>query len=436
MSKKEKEVPKSTIKQYGFVIVIKLAAAGLSLLQLRYLYTNSSENNLASYNYIAGILAPIGLGMGLSMATIIQKEYTHYKEKDLGDFWTTMFGLRWMSIVIGFIISIIAINIYASGAVLYGVLTFIITSIIIVDYHFFAIYGVRYKAWLFALTDLIGKLFTVGILLSGYFDGNIATYLVALLLGSSLSALLDYILVGKTIPTGRFKQSIILERLPSIILLTTTSFISGLYMNTQPVILKALGASDNNINTFSKSLSTMMQVVMALSPLNPQLATILVRKTKETKLFPYRIILGVAGLTTLSYVVLLVLSKVIFSIIDPNNLYPGAASLMPILGTFIITNTLASVLTFYTIYFDQEKSNLRAVTIQCILSIGLFGLLIPSYGIYGAALTMAGVSLIDLVALRIPLFIKVWRHNAGNDNHSKVQRAKRNTGAARKPKKS
>jgi O-antigen/teichoic acid export membrane protein len=84
--------------------------------------------------------------------------------------------------------------------------------------------------------------------------------------------------------------------------------------------------------------------------------------------------------------VLLIFSTFIFQIIDPENKYYLASSVTPYLAIGLVPGTMMAILSYFTVFYHGEKFELYTNLIVAILGIAAYIILIPRYGIVGAAI--------------------------------------------------
>ena len=398
-------------------IVSKLLALALGIYSFRWLNSELSAESLSLLNLTESYLSPVLMFIGFGLPIIIQKFYTNTKsnaQDGLPDFWASMMWFRFISFFVGLVI-ILGLKLFSSDFnLILGFFVYLYSFLVVVDYSFFAVFAARAETWRFSVTDFVSKLSIVVLLyLFTIYETaiNPLTFFVwVTMLGSALSLMVDWKLLKKATPFGKFKKSILRKELRPMLLLAMSYFIIGIYQNWHIVFLSKLGYGDDIINGFKNGYRVVEQTITVAGVVTPQFASFIKNRLEGLEFgnIMRKVVLYVSVFSLLvgfGYLMLYYFGPYVIKLIDSNNNYPIAFEILPILGIYSFCTIVATLITYITIFYGKEKYHLISVSVQAVLSLLLYFLLIPRFGYIGAAWSIVIVSLVDLVLMRVPMLI-------------------------------
>lgn len=407
-------------KKLGFSLLINTLFKGLSLLiaiyQLRWINVNVGKFELEKYNLSESYTGIISLLAGFGIATIIQKVFTKNENGQvLGDTWKTLNLFRTLSLFLGTLLCIFFSFIRPELDFDLMMLLFFSSFLITLDYSFASLYNVRGESHIFAGTDFFGKIF---LFLALFLDGKIwhhdtqnptFSFLFILIISNLITIFLDQFINKKYIPSGNFEIKILKIHFKAMLFLGISSALLGLVQYFQTPIAKYFSATENEINAYANAFKLTNQAVFAIGTILPQFASSLKQSislnnfSKQEKVGKITKNLIITTLfLILIYGILTLFSPLYLNFIDPKKLYPESQNLFYILGLFIVSSSISTIVSMLNIFFDDEKFHFLGIIFQVVLTLLLSVILIPFFGIYGSAIVIVSVSFIDAFLIRIP----------------------------------
>lgn len=400
----------------GINSVLKALSLILSLYLTQWLFRHISSADLAGYNVAIAYMGAISLFVGFGITTTIQKWYTNTTDAvTRANVWTTLWYVRAATFFVGVELSLLVTAVVPTVSTALICLLFLANFIIICDYSFSALYNVRQEAWKFSVTDFAGKLLVTSLLVAysaGVWTSPSPLYDFVIIVGSGslLTLCLDALWLRNDVTKGQFDANLLRTLLPGMALVGFSGLLVGIYQYSQPIFMKQLGTSDQDINGFAKAFTFVSQVNFAIGSVIPQFASSLKsRLTQNTPARAQQIFVSTTVLSTIGLVIVYLLMQVMapfyFGFVDPQNKYPLGQSLFPVLAVFVIPSALATLVSYLSVFAHQEKWHFWVIVIQLIVGVGMMAILIPQQGTWGAVWSIVAVSLIDALALRIPHFL-------------------------------
>lgn len=412
-------------------ILIKVTAIALGIYTNRWINTNFLPETYKDYNLIISYTAIILGLINFGLPILIQKFYTNNNsQEERNKFWSAIFSLRIISYFVGLFIILITKNLSGVENLWYIISMYTFQFILMVDLSYASVYNAKGEGWKYSITDFIGKITIVSCLLAYSKiapDTKPLDYLITIsFIGYTFSLLIDSLWLYKQTRFKKFSFDIIKKNLKPIGLLALSTAMIAFYQQSNLQFLEHFGYKEEEINGFKNAFLLLTQALVVTEVILPQLASLAKKKLDKNEVSRIGLFFGkftqkikgqiviewslfVLFLGLGAYLGMIIFGPIILNIIDKDSLYPLAFDILPIISLFIITNSIAGLLAYITIFFDREKYNLIAVFGQAVLSIILYTLLVPRFGTFGAAWALVALSVFDLVLMRIPLLIRTLK---------------------------
>jgi O-antigen/teichoic acid export membrane protein len=411
-------------------LIIKFGAVLITIFTTRWLISNVSSSDLADYNVGIAYVSIITSLINGGIPNVIQKFYTnHHKLADIKPFWSTFVAIRFATYFIG--LGIIYSTYQFSGVenlnFLFSLYT--IMWLLVADLSYRAICDALNKTWQFNLTDLFGRsLIFLGLILYGQLQISLSSpisYFIALSFVAYFSTLtIDIIWQRKHTAWGLPKIEVFYKYLPSITYLWFSALCIALFSTTDKLFLRYFSYSDEVINAYSNAYKIFETAAIIPGLTMPTIASLVKRKLDNEEVSKYSLKLQKIFKISLrkslivewgSYIIFTALiicviiqlaSPFLIKIIDPDLKYPQVTAAAPILILTIVPMFLVFFFSLLTIFMSGEKYELYSTAIVLLVTVSLYLILIPRYGIYGASLaTLLGFSM-DMLT-KMFFFLKV-----------------------------
>lgn len=402
---------------YAVQMGSKVVFLAVGLLLNRWLITNLSASEYATYNVVNDSLVPlVFVFLTLSLTSLIQKHYTNTPfdeehQESFANIWTTFFIIRIATYFIGALALTLINSIFNLADIWIILLLFTSQFIILLDWNYRAVCDATGRAWMFGLGDVLAKICILAVAYGLIWSGvavSLTQYGMILVGGYTLSLIIDMIFQRRFTPWGRFDASIITDNLRPILTLSVTSVITYFYLFSFQLNLQILGISEIEINTFSNAYNRLFLTFVSIPAIiMPNVAT---RLTQALQHKDYakakKITWAVAGFSLCYFLAYQAGVLVILNILDPEALYPGTLSLVRILSIGILVYPAIHLLGPLFIFFHKEKYELIVATILAVLGVSLQFAVIPVWGITGLVYSIVIVTLADFF-LKVILFGRI-----------------------------
>ncbi len=403
-------------------VIIKMGAVLISILTARWATVYLSVSDLAEYNTIIAYTTILLTILNFGLPDLIQKVYTNSEEKNQRyQTWTAMLILRFISFLFGIFIILFTYRFSGSEDIALVASFFTVQFILIIDLHYRSVCDAGGRSWQFSLADLFAKVLAVLALYSGIFwlglESSVWFLLTCLAAGYTLSLVID--IVWQYHDTKLAKPSFEIVRIQfwPIILLSVSNIMFAAYSTTDKLIISWLGLPDAALNGYVNAYKIFESALIIPGVAIPMLASFMKKRydtkiisslssafLESKKIIPYRfvfllewwIISGSIGLFLFSGI--MIMGPILISFIDPNNLYPKAYEALPWLALAALINPIVVMMARFTLFFKNgEKLELTGTFIIMIIALTSYLILIPRYGIVGAAISTALTIFIDLI---------------------------------------
>ena len=411
--------------------IIKLGAVVLGFLTTRWLINFLPEKSLESYYLILAfnniILATINLGI----PTLIQKYYTNITdEKKLSEVWTTISALRIFTYFLGIVIILFTYPLSQTvNSLNYIIIIFTAQFILVADQNYRSVADTKHNSWQVALTDFLGKIsvvagiYTFTIWLTDYKADALSLFAWVSVVSYAIVFAIDFVWQYKNTKLGRFNFELLKENIPTLTYLSLSAFIVSIYLYTDKIFLKLFGYNEFLINSYSNSYKLFEVATIVPSITAPILSSFIKNKidrnehSKVSKYFKEKLNLKSDSLSTIVewcfycftaglvyFIISIPMAKLGFYLIDPSNKYSLSNDVFPILAANLALLSPVLLLGNLIIFFDHEKQEFLNQIIVCIFGLSFYLVLIPIYGIFGAAWATLIAYLVDLIVKIIITF--------------------------------
>ena len=395
----------------------KVVFLAVGLLLNRWLITNLSTSEYATYNVVNDSLIPlVFVFLTLSLTSLIQKHYTNTPfdaehRESFANIWTTFFIIRIITFFVGSVALSIINAIFDLADIWIILLLFTSQFIILLDWNYRAVCDATGRAWMFGLGDVFAKICILGIAYGLVWTGIAVTlthYGIILVGGYTLSLVIDMFFQRKFTPWGRFDITIITHNIRPILTLTATSIVTYFYLFSFQLNLQILGIAETEINTFSNAYNRLFLTFVSIPAIiMPNIATRLtqaLQKKDYTK--AKNIAWAIGGFSICYFIAYQAGVMIILNILDPESLYPETLPLVRILSWGILVYPTIHLLGPLFIFFHKEKYELIVSIILAILGITLQFSIIPIWGITGLVYSILLVTFTDFF-LKVILFGRI-----------------------------
>ena len=425
--------------KFGFSLFsqtfIKILATALGLYTTRWLISHTTGSDYNAYLVVIDFSQIILTLIELGIPKLVQKFYTNdHEPSDIPAFWTAFSYLRVLSYFVGIVL--IALTFRFSSVDSLGLILgiFSLQFILLTDVAFRSICDAKGHTWQFSLTDLGNRLLLVGGLLAFdifRLDYNGLQYFLWVTCFSYLAGFIaDAIWQRQYYSFGRLDLSVLRKYLKPIFYLGLSGFTVAMYMQTRKIILNNYGFEEVLVNGFgnAEKIFTLVTIIPGLTM--PMVASLVKKRlssgtlsklgqwfyqswswTKSKSIISEWFIytLGLSLLLTLG---MLVFGPLILWLVDSQNKYASALQILPILSLGMLPFTPVIFLANLIVFLNGEKYELYGTSILAVFGLSLYFLLIPSYGIFGAAWATVAIFFLDLI-LKVFFIAKILNQNSG-----------------------
>lgn len=396
-------------------VIIKFLSIGLGFYTTRWIVDNLTSLQYEQYNLVLAYSAIILAFTSFGIPVFIQKFYTNpHKKEEIANFWTTYSALRLISYLVGIIIILLTYSLSQTNNLVLILGIFTIQFILTVDINYRSIADAKGYPWKFALTDFGGKLILVLLLflyptIGDDFD---PLWYFVFAAGTSyiLGLLADSYIHRKLTPIGKVDFTLLKKNYQSIFYISFAFLVLGVYSTTDKLFLKYFGYSDTTINGYSNAYKLFEIAVVVPGLTAPSISSLAKQRLDNGLVTPVgkRIQKFVHQLTNskkfgqnkiivtewlifsifigfVSTIGIWLLGSPVLKIIDPTNKYPLSFSILPILALALIPISALFFFGNLVVFKDGEKLTFYGQIVVMIAALGLYSILIPMYGAYGAA---------------------------------------------------
>jgi O-antigen/teichoic acid export membrane protein len=413
-------------------LIIKFIAVLLAVFTTRWLISNVSSSELAEYNVGLAFVSVVVSIIHGGIPNVIQKYYTNNHNIDeIGHFWSTFALIRFISYFAGIILIFLGYKV--SGVTNIGLLLSIYTImwLLIADLSYRSICDALAKTWQFNLTDVLARLLIL-LALIGYGYSGLTLYspLSYFIFVSGIAYLCglvaDAIWQRKNAIWRVPQMGILKIHLRSMTYLWISAVTVALFLTTDKLFLRYFNYSDEVINGYSNAYKVFETAGIIPGIIMPTIASMVKKRldvgmqTKVSRYFQtkwnitqstsivYEWLLYTSVLGILTFLVMLVISPIFINIIDPTLKYPLAMNVLPFLTVPILLLFFIHFFLLLTIFMDGEKYELIGTSIILCVTVLLYFVLIPPFGIYGAGIATLGGYICD-VSVKTYFFSRSFR---------------------------
>jgi O-antigen/teichoic acid export membrane protein len=415
---------KKTLVNLTANVIIKFGALFLSVFTTRWLITNLSDREYASYNLITAYTAIILAIIGFGIPNLIQKFYTTnqniYKIQDI---WTTLQFLRFISYFVGVILVILSYPLARVDNLFLIIGVFTAQFVLTADISFRSICDAKGKSWQFATTDFFSKLSLLILLYVGTYNNY---HSLLYFIYSSICVYLLYYFIDNfwqrhDTVLGSFSVLFLKNNIRPIFYLSASGLLFSLFITTDKLFLAYFGFSDNIINSYSSAYKLYEVIAIVPALIMPVIASGLRRSVDSGKPFfkisnylafqnkyvvviegiIFSILFGVS-LSVISYL----LSPIALRVLGASVKYPLSLEIMPILIIGIVAVSANTLLANLVVFLNHEKYELIGGVIMAVITVSGYVITIPNYGAYGAAWVTVVTTFFDLIVLKLYFIFK------------------------------
>lgn len=396
------------LNKFSLLIIFKACAILLGVLTTRWLNNNLSAEDYSLYNVLIAYNSIILAFIILGIPNLIQKHFTNTHFESLGNLWKTFFYLRILSYFVGLLFILIFVNTgLFDKNVYYFIGVFTIQFILLFDLNFRSICDALGKSWQFSLTDFLGRTLLCIILYTSikhYFFSSISHleyFIYASFFTYVVTFTVDYIWQKKHIPKGIFDVAIIKANSKQIFFLSFSGILTSFYMLTDKIFLDRFGVSAFGINSYANAYKIFEVVTILPGILIPPIASSY-KKREDLNIhsqFSFKNLIFLNLLLGLTLCIAVIgLGRIGLSLIDPENKYSDSIDVLYILAISLIVYPSILFTSNVLVLKNKESGEFLSTAILVVVALSLYTILIPMYGIVGAAYSTAITFCVDFIA--------------------------------------
>jgi O-antigen/teichoic acid export membrane protein len=391
----------------GLAVLIKFLAVLFGLLINRWVNTYLSPETLKEYNLITSY-TPIILGFIIfGIPTLIQKNYTNINDKEkLKDVWATFFYLRIASYFIGLIIIILTFRLSRTDDLMLILGIFTTQFILLADLNYRSVCDVLNQTWKFSITDVLGKILLVLAIYSAVFFRfpmeGILIFIYSSVFSYLIAYILDYFWNKKNTEMGKFSLEILKENYKPILYLSFSSLF--FFGSVDKQLLDFYGVGAFELNGYTNAFKVFDIALIIPSMIIPVFASrakkhfdLTHEKSEKRKILKRWLILTFLAGLLISFCVF-IFSRIIFDLIDPKSIYTDSSlKVMPLFCVSLFCYFSSFFYYNINVFFHKEKQETIIQILNSISFVSLYVLLIPNFGIVGAAMGHMCIYLLDFI---------------------------------------
>jgi hypothetical protein len=420
-------------KKFGLNLIgqvsIKFLAIALGIYTTRWLITNLSPETFETYNLILGYNAVILSLVNFGLPLLVQKYYTNTQDSSkIKDFWTTFGVLRIITYFAGLAFIFLTFPLSQTNELGYIIGIFTAQYILIADLNYRSVCDSKGRSWQFSTTDFIGKLLLVILLLSfsviNFWEKIVPLefFILSSIFSYLVSLAIDAYWQREYTGLGRFDLQIFRENLKPIFYLFLSTSLVGFYLMTDRIFLKYFGYDEFVVNGYSNAFKIFDLVAVVPGLTMPAIASLVKGKidtnqpnmttgfstklpgfskkikntfsNKQIILLEWTIISLLLGLFL--SITILIFDPIIIQVLDPNLKYPLTFDALSIMALGMIPMAPIIFLANLLVFLHGEKFDLLVVAVTSSLSILMYFLIIPEFGLVGASWLRVGILSLDI----------------------------------------
>ncbi len=390
----------------GLSVLIKFSSIFISILIVRWLNTNFEPRLLDQYNtavlsYLAIILSVVNLGI----PEFLHKEFTKIDDKEyLNNLWTTINILRFATYIVGLIVIVVTYRISKVENLFMILGIYSSQFILLADQNFRSVTDANDKSIRFSLTDLTGKVILTFLLyLSVFlnFKVDILNYFIFVSIGAYLTTyILDFYINRNIVSWSKFDWSVISKNKKALFFLAVSGLIST--SSWDIIFLQYNHTNSYLINGYSNALKLFTTAMVLPGIIVPVLSSRYKRKKdllkNNDRNLLKRYLIYLLTISSLFSIFLFLSSTLIFKVIDPKNLYSDVSiDAFHIFNLSLCFSFISMFLRYVNVFENNEKFEIYNQLSNAIIFLILFALLIPIYGITGAAISYLIIAIFDII---------------------------------------
>jgi len=417
-------------KKFSFQIIlnifIKMGAVAVGILTARWATNYLSTSELAEYNSIIAYTSILLTALHFGLPEIIQKVYTNTTNDSVRrQAWTTMLIMRGISYLIGLVLVFLTYQLSGSKNIALVTSFFTVQFILVLDGHYRSVCDAEGRTWQFSIADFVAKAIAITSLYLGIFVFNIQSsvwfLLTCLTGGYLLSLLVDVIWQYKYTKLAKPNFQIFKGHFHSIFLLTLSNIAFALYNTTDKLFIRWFDIGNADFNGYVNGYKIFESVLIIPGVTIPMLASYMKKQydknevnwlggwfqsnfqfLSKTQSFFAQWITVSAGLGLFLSVAVIIGGPILLFLIDPQNLYPQAYTVLPWLAAAAFLNPIVVIMARFIVFSNGgEKYELMSSLVLMIIAITGYVIFIPKFGIVGAAMA-------TFFALIVDVFLKMF----------------------------
>lgn len=392
-------------------IGIKLVTVLIGIFTAQWSIRNIPENQLADLYTLIGLNAIVLTVIFLGIPELLHKLYTLNEENNQNPaIWSTYQFLRIVSFGVGLILFLAALPLLQIEYSWFPIVVYSGAFVVLWDLNYKSITDAMGNSWQFSVSDLVSKcFFLILLILFDVLNVNevlpVMYFAVAGLCSFLLAFIIDSIWQRSHIIWAKPDITVLIENKNTIVNLSIISIVSAFYLYSDRLFLRIFDINNADIVSYSNAYR-LIEIIIVVPVLIAPIISSFVKKniqSGEPKRYelimnsyfkkcnltpPHTIIMHAIALILfgigLSFGVLLV-APLLIRLIDIQLVYPQSIPILIMLSSILSIVTCHYYLRFIMIFYHYEHIDLRNSVIICVATLLLYVLLIPTFGIFGAA---------------------------------------------------
>jgi O-antigen/teichoic acid export membrane protein len=408
---------KTFYKLVFFNVLIKFMAIISGLLVNRWLNLTDSKS-YADFNIAFAYVSLVMPFIYFGIPTLINKSFLIDSEGDKGDTFINLSILRLFSFSVGILLILLTFQYTKLDNFNLVLGLYLVQFIIFGDIVFKSIGDAVGNIWKFSLTDFASKTMQVIILYTSFkllnIQPNVSMYILVAIFCSSISLIMDYLLFKQYIPNGKFNYDLLKQKIPGVLYLSLSALVVGLFLTTDKLLLRYFNFSDSEINGYSNIYKLFEVAGVTPAIILPSIVGRMINKKiliRSKEFYNYLFFVTLTGL--IYSIVFYFIAKPAISLIDPElKYYQNSIIAIPYLAISLVFIFILQFLGQFNVIIGKEKYDLIASVSSTIVALTAYFILIPPFGILGAAIsTLIAFSFDSFIKMIVLLFFVVRTEN-------------------------
>jgi O-antigen/teichoic acid export membrane protein len=411
-------------------LFLKVLSLIVSIFVLRWLNSKLNPEELANFNLINSLITILLTFSTFGLTPIINRLYSSKKSSktleisssgnDYNQLWTLHFILQTLFIIFTSILLVIVQFYLLPKIALYIFLTLFFTqSILAIDGNYKIVSDVTNKSWLYVTTELCSKLLLLILLYLTIEFWQVANYtayyVFCILICAILQLLADYWVFGKLIKFKKLDFKIIVKYKKEVIQFIIITCLISISANTDRFFLKFFNINYYEFNGYINAYKMLeLSFVMEGILYPPIIYKMILDRDVEGSWLDliknnnwFKLFLFSSFLTLIGYIISIIF---VLRFIDKDMLYYNyALQIAPILGIILLINGLNSLVSNMFIYKKLQYIEIYSLIVFAFCSLFFYLLLIPKFGIYGAAIASC-ISTLSMLIFKILYYLYIKKN--------------------------